>query len=229
MGGRGCAGRTLTRPPPATPATPLTPDQAHQVPPVKFSYDTNTLIDAPQHLPDPAAATAALRAYTTDKPAGAGATPTVNLALRGQADLTPDQVATVTALDQALAASRTDQPITVYRGLTDGRFVLPADWQTRDLTGLTWTDPAFTSTTVNPDGAEAYVGDTDQRGVAIRLHLPTGTTAIGIGYDHGYNDEGEVLLPRGLTFRVTHDQGTQGDYGVRWLDVHADHPTPPRT
>jgi len=136
--------------------------------------------------------------------------------------LTPARAATVTTLDQTFDVSRVGQPVTVWRGFADGRTLLPADWQTRDLAGLSWTDPAYTSTTADPGCAEAYAGTAADRGFIARIRLSAGTPAVAV-YDEpgGMDDEGEIVLPRGYTYRVTRDCGAQGAYAVRLLDLEA--------
>jgi hypothetical protein len=80
--------------------------------------------------------------------------------------------------------------------------------------------PAYTSTTTERDDAEAYVGAEADRGFAARIHVPAGTPAIAIrDEEDGFDNEGELVLPRGLEYRVVADAGPTGDYGIRWLDL----------
>ncbi|MEV6967580.1 ADP-ribosyltransferase [Hamadaea sp. NPDC051192] len=154
------------------------------------------------------------------------AEPPVNRALRGAMPHNDETHADVAALDRALELSRIRKKITVYRGVSDGSHILPNDWQTRDLTGLAWSSPGYTPVTGNAATAEVYTGLPEDRGFAIRLHLPKGAAAVAIRDDPGaVDDEGEVVLPRGLTFRVIADHGVQGDHGIRWLDVEAAEPS----
>jgi hypothetical protein len=148
------------------------------------------------------------------------AEPTVNSALRGAIPLGPDVQADIQALDLALSLSRTKKPITVYRGVTNGAHILPDDWQDRDLSGLEWSTNGYTPTTGNLEAAEAYVGFEDNRGFMMRIELPKGSSAVAIrDAIGGLDDEGEIVLPRGLRFRVVKDNGPQGEFGLRQLDV----------
>ncbi|MBO3752506.1 hypothetical protein J5X84_41165 [Streptosporangiaceae bacterium NEAU-GS5] len=206
-------------------AQPLMPHQIQDLPSIKWNYERGTIDDLPGLDPGAhAAISAALHDYVWNKAGNLDtarlAEPHVNAALRGSAEVTPQHAATIELLDQALVLSRINRPITVYRGFGDGRFALPDDWQTRDLTGLTWTDRAYISTSVDRDAAEVYTGGEAVRGFAARIHLPAGTPAIAIrDQPGGLDEEGEIMLPRGLGFRVTRDFGRQGEYGIRWLDL----------
>jgi hypothetical protein len=219
----------------------LSPHEIQDLVPVRWNYGSRAVDPDSAGLVDADAVSAAIDDYVYEKPGSdrrlhgkdlpfdpalddpsVMAQPYVNAALRGTVPMTPQREHTIEILDQALDASRIPEPVTVLRGYANGTYILPEDWQTRDLTGLTWTDPAYTSTTADPEGAETYAGAVEDRGFAVRLHLPAGTSALTIRDEPGgLDDEGEVVLPRGLHFRVTRDRGVQGDYGIRWLDVEA--------
>jgi hypothetical protein len=148
------------------------------------------------------------------------AEPTVNAALRGAVPFDADILADVAALDRALELSRTTKAITVYRGVTNGEHILPDDWLARDLTGLEWSTSGFTPTTGNIEAAEAYVGAEENRGFMMRLKRRKGSSAVAVrDLVGGLDDEGEIILPRGMTFRVVKDNGPQGELGLRQLDV----------
>lgn len=216
----------------------LTPAEAWDVPPVRWSYGSETATGL-EALPEAeqAAVNAALKDWVYDKEPGKlgpngvrenNAEPAVNTALRGNIPMTPRRARDIRLLDEALDQSRLPRGITVYRGFTNGTGILPEDWATRDLTGLSWGNKAFTSVTVDRDAAEAYVGNAEDRGFAIRLRLPEGSRAVSIQDEAaGLDNEGEVLIGRDLTFRVVADSGVQGDYGIRWLDVEVSEPAVP--
>lgn len=149
-----------------------------------------------------------------------GVEPNVNAALRGRMVSTPKTEADTVALDTAFDLSRTSRQITVHRGVIDGQHILPDDWQDRDLTGLEWTDEAYTATSADEEAALAYAGPAETRGFAVRIKLPRGSSAIALPDEVGGLDaEAEVILPRGMTFRITRDHGPQGPHGVRTFDV----------
>lgn len=149
-----------------------------------------------------------------------GVEPNVNAALRGRMAPTSKTEADTVALDTAFDLSRTSRQITVYRGVIDGQHILPEDWQSRDLTGLEWTDEAYTATSADKEAALAYAGLTETRGFVIRIKLPRGSSAIALPDEVGGLDaEAEVILPRGMTFQITRDHGAQGPHGIRTFDV----------
>lgn len=199
-------------------------ERAHEVQdslPVQWRYEDRSLAPASRALVgDPAALDEALTRYVFEKPGGGGTTePAVNAALRGSQPMTPRLRDDVAVIDQALAASRTSGPVTVFRGWQRAPF-MPAGWQDADLTGLTWSDAAYTSSTASPEAAESYAGDEADGGFSARILLPEGFPALSIADEAGgMDDEGEIVLPHGLAFRVTADHGAMGEYGIRWLDV----------
>ncbi len=154
-----------------------------------------------------------------------GAEPMVNAVLRDSSPRSERSDRDIAALDTALDASRTTRASTVYRGFTDGTYMLPADWQTRDLTGVTWHEPTFPATSADRDLAETYVGSGENRGFLARIKLPKGSRAVAVTSTDpaSLDDEKEIILPRGMTFRVVKDHGKQGELGLRLLDVAVDH------
>ncbi len=167
---------------------------------------------------------AALARWTGDKAAERDETrlaePRVNMAIRGATACTEAVDQDIRALDLAFTMSRTERPITVYRGFSNGAHILPDDWQGRDLEGFEWSTKGFTPTSADDDAAECYVGSPEDRGFGIRIKLPKGSPAIAVpDAIGGLDNEGEIVLPRNLTFRVIKDNGVQGSYGNRWLDV----------
>ncbi len=155
------------------------------------------------------------------------AEPHVNSVIRGVAPPDQDAERDIAALDRAFTMSKTNKPITVYRGFSNGAHLMPADWRDRDLTGLEWTVPQFTPTTADRDVADFYVGVDTDHGFGIRLHLPAGFPAIAIPDEvGGLDNEAEILLPRNLGFRTVNDNGVQGEHNQRWLDVEVYQTTP---
>lgn len=112
------------------------------------------------------------------------------------------------SIDSLMSDSELDKPILVYRGLTSVESVFGDDG---DTNGKTFTDGAFVSTTSDPRVA------TEFGKVQMRIKVPKGTKALRL-QDINKNDreEREILLDRGLEFRVTKDQKI-GDNRV--LDV----------
>jgi hypothetical protein len=204
--------------------------------PLRWTYDTRQVDPDCAHLvDDPAGASKAISDYVYNKCFASGdaperaMTPTINAALRGHTTMTAEHQHTVHMLDDLFSRSVLAEPITVWRGVSDGRHILPADWTSRDLTGVTWSDPAYTSTSGDEDYVDEYGGGYQNqhaplRSFAMRITVPAGSSAITIWDVEDGDDEGEVLLPRGCRFRVTADRGTVGENGTRWLDVEVTQP-----
>lgn len=134
--------------------------------------------------------------------------------------------ATVSAMDFAMGHSRLTQPILVHRGVGDLKKMLPGVHTGRSLVGLEYAEDAFTSTTVDPRVAEGFGIGT----VMLNIRVPKGVGAVQLSryYDGQIKDglpvgasreldyEAEMLLERGLRFRVVDDQTIDG---VRQLGV----------
>lgn len=146
----------------------------------------------------------------------------VNRALRAG---TPASDLDLAGLDETIARQKLAQPVEVWRGTRDGM----------DLTvGSTFTDAGYVSTTVDRAIADRFThstgwNDTVQRseGAAlVRMKLPAGQAAAPMtekAERYQYRDKGfvaererEVVLPRGLTYRVT---GEDSSGPVRVIDV----------
>ena len=118
------------------------------------------------------------------------------------------------AMDQTGGIS-TD--IIVHRSASAAH-VFGADATDGDITGLSWRDHGFvsTSTTDRADDFRQYGGPSDR--IAMRILVPTGTRGLSSpDLDSGSLDFDEVLLNRGLTFTVVADRGTFD--GARQIDV----------
>lgn len=114
-------------------------------------------------------------------------------------------------LDEAMAASRTTEPMLTYRGLAElaglGREggtlkalglsgpSLPEE----SLVGHEWTEESFASTSTRKGIAETF--SSGDNAVLLEIRVPAGTHAI----DRPGGEE-ELLLDRGLTYRVTGDR-----------------------
>jgi hypothetical protein len=126
----------------------------------------------------------------------------------------------ITAIDRGMGASGLADDAVVYRGLTDLDTVFGTSWdQDASAVGLTWRDNGYTSTTADPvvaDTFAAHSGEVDMERAVLRIVVPSGTGALrlsdyapsaGVDRLKSANYEAELLLPRGLTFRVVADHG----------------------
>lgn len=135
----------------------------------------------------------------------------INGGLRGGREMTPAARANIASIDRAMREGPVVQRDTlVYRAVRgEGPFGVSAEkLQGSDLTGLTWRDDAFVST-----GVDNWAGN----GTMMRILVPPGTRALS--YTKRLDDD-EIVLDRGLTFRVVADHGPkEGSRTVKILDV----------
>jgi hypothetical protein len=126
------------------------------------------------------------------------------------ARLTKDDRRVVTELDRIVATSPlTKRDIVVYRGVSsdDKRMFDGKD----PAAGFEFVDHAFVATTAGDSADPLWTGNS---GTQMRILVPAGTRAMS-NPDH--LDYDEVLLPRGLRYRVVEDHGRVD--GVRHIDV----------
>jgi hypothetical protein len=166
-------------------------------------------------------------------------------------------------IDQTMEVSRTTEDVEVSRVIQDGSTVFGQAWHegvinadTKDfdeqdreherwiggerpnLTGVSWTERAYVSTSANPDHSVAFgerwartqreYPDSQGEPVIMTISVPKGTGAVQLGNlgttktPSGKEVMGsaEILLERGLTMTVTADHGVD-ENGFRQLDVEA--------
>lgn len=114
----------------------------------------------------------------------------------------------VALLDAAFDQASLNRDVVLYRGTGSGRGILgdPATWGD-DLTGRTWRDDAYSSSSASPEVASRFTRD---NGVRLRVLAPKGTRAVRVA--SGPDDtELEVVLDRGAQYRVVRDNG--------WKDI----------
>lgn len=133
----------------------------------------------------------------------------------GTQGLTAGQQGVVRDLDKAMAESPgAPADLIVHRNVSPRTFGLTVDQIAKgDLTGLTWRDQGFVSTAAKPYDSRTSI--------TLRIRVPKGTRALSFSEKDreggGGLDLDEVLLDRGLKFRVVADHGA-GSSG-RNLDV----------
>ena len=138
----------------------------------------------------------------------------MNASLRGWAPSdSPITRKMIKTLDDAMAKSKLTDDVTVHRGVRNTHLIFGQPLPVGDATGFTWTDGGFPSTTVSESAVDAFT-DASSNTAVLSITVPAGVGAIKIS---DVDDEGEILLNRGLTFRVTRDNGVVD--GRRQLDV----------
>lgn len=120
---------------------------------------------------------------------------------------------TVRQLDRLMSRSRVEEDVEVWRGSATATDIF-GERVAGDLTGFEWTEDAFVSTSADRRIAAQFAGmfgDRD-RPVLMRVVAPSGTGALTLsgweegGLGLGGASQAEVLLERGLRFRVLADR-----------------------
>lgn len=118
-------------------------------------------------------------------------------------------------LDEALAVFRLSEPVVVWRGWENAA-VADAVAAGFDLTGSTFTDPAYLSTSLLQDVALRYLGYARERENALLARIVL-CAETQVGVYAGAPDlvfekrEFEVLLPRATPMRITGVDVPAGD------------------
>jgi hypothetical protein len=127
-------------------------------------------------------------------------------------DFVAEARASIPHLDAVLGRSPLAGDTVVWRGSALHEDFFAGDWG-GDLTGFFWLEKAYTSTSASRREAERFAGR--DRAVVLRILLRQGQNAVVLS---GMDTEAELLLPRGLQFRIVRDRGFD-DRGRRLLDV----------
>lgn len=142
----------------------------------------------------------------------------INMSLRGLLEdgkRAKKQLAELIAgLDDITKASRLPADIETWRGIRDAHEMF-GDRMQGDLTGMEWLEEGFTSTSARQRISQSFAtqgGD----GLLMRVRVPKGTGAAQV---KGMKSEAEVLLQRGLRFRVVKDYGVDPAWSYRLVDI----------
>ncbi len=115
----------------------------------------------------------------------------LNAALRS-GNPTGDLTARRDALDSALQKGISTEPIVLYRATCATYFPTAV--------GAEFTDPAFVSTSLNPEGLVSFY--CAEAPAKVVIQYPANRPLACFEYDEGGGEENERLLPRGIKFRV---------------------------
>jgi hypothetical protein len=113
---------------------------------------------------------------------------------------------TVEHIDSVMKTATLPKDMVVHRHISDIQSVFGFNETPHDLTGLSWRDHAYASTSI----ADRRTGS---HKVEMRILVPAGTR----GFSDPRLDSDEILLDRGLIFTVVRDN-TPGEV-VRYVDV----------
>jgi hypothetical protein len=123
-----------------------------------------------------------------------------------------------TYLDEALKKGTRDRDVVVFRGMSDPASAFGDAWNDDDVTGLEWTQKAYSSTSADPVTAEEFA---KRGGMVMRVLIPKNVKVGGVDMRHPENPnnhEDELLLGRDVRYRVVFDGGVDAK-GRRRLDV----------
>jgi hypothetical protein len=137
----------------------------------------------------------------------------INGQLRRDAVDSLEQVG-IDRIDAVMAQAALDRDVATWRGIANADKLF-GDRLAGDLTGFGWTEKAYTSTSASRDVAGAFTYQSGQ--VLMRVLVPGGVGAVRLsGLELG--GQAELLLQRGLRFRVVADRGISPE-GYRLLDI----------
>lgn len=114
-------------------------------------------------------------------------------------------------LDKAMEASPLLHDVITYRGVYSPKKVFGSSYNASpgSMTGLRYRDDGFSSTSSSKKVAEDFSMDE----VVLRILTPKGTHAVALSS----GGENELLLDRGLTYKIVNDY--VDDNGKRYFDV----------
>jgi hypothetical protein len=131
------------------------------------------------------------------------------------------EVQTIAQLDSAYAESVLPAPIQTWRGMYSSRRLF-GDRFDGDLTGFSWEEKGYSSTTTNEDIVNQFNLEGEAENVKIRVTVDAGVQALEVSTEtRGSADNGpqaEIALQRGLKWTIEKDNGYD-DTGRRLLEV----------
>lgn len=137
----------------------------------------------------------------------------------------------VHSIDAAMEHSKLTHDVQVHRGVSN-LDMFGSYGNSADLTGMEFREPSFASTTADPNVAHEFNrrrGNRGPRSAILTIKVPKGTGAVQLsnlgpapepGKIRPTWDEAELLLDRGLTYRITGDRTVDG---VRQLEAEVVH------
>jgi Clostridial binary toxin A. len=128
---------------------------------------------------------------------------------------TKEMQAAIKDIDAALVKTQIPENITVFRGM-------PSEMMPEDAVGVEFRDDGYGSTSLDYKMAEKFARWTREDGFTpalVEIRVPKGTDGIFMDelWDNG---ESEILLPRGVSYRVISDVNKPVvgiDGGIRYL------------
>ncbi|MBQ7642924.1 MAG: hypothetical protein IJS67_03380 [Clostridia bacterium] len=146
----------------------------------------------------------------------------INGRLRGTntRETSPDYAAIIQddidRITETLDERRLGRNMTLYRGVSNPRYILGDNWQNTSEeelnnanNGRVFQDSGFCSTSVDPDGAAEFAQS--YNGAMIIIQAPADANGMAVGAYNSRTSEREVLLQRDSNFRI--DSVSRTRYG----------------
>jgi hypothetical protein len=136
---------------------------------------------------------------------------------------------TIVLIDEAMAQSALPEPIQVWRGLFGAESIFGDSFE-HDLSGFSWEDRGYGSTTTNEDVVDFFTGRYGGKApapnsVKLKVTVSAGVQALQTSsHTKGSKENGaqaEITLQHDLVWKVTKDNGLDSN-GVRQLEVSVD-------
>lgn len=127
----------------------------------------------------------------------------------------------VESIDSAMNESLLPNSVQSWRGMSRADQLF-GDRLSHDVTGFSWEEKAFSSTSTEEKIAKQFmnVGANPGGEVLMRVVIPAHSKALKISESHNGN-QAEILLQRNTRWKVVQDHGIN-DRGIRRLDVTAE-------
>lgn len=123
----------------------------------------------------------------------------------------------ISNIDKGMEASpEPENDLILYRGFKDPHGVFSSGkWNDVNVAGMEWSQKSYSSTSGNLSTAQSFAG---YSGVVMRVIVPKAMKVKGINAKGGQHPgEAEIILQRGLRYRVVADYGKHGNQ--RYIDV----------
>lgn len=124
---------------------------------------------------------------------------------------------TISSIDAAMAAAPPlEGDVVLYRGFSSPESVFKSGkWNDVNVAGVEWSQRSYSSTSGQLSTAQSFAG---YNGVVMRVIIPKEMAVKGINAKGGQHaGENEIILERGLRYRVVADYGKHS--GKRYIDV----------
>ena len=124
----------------------------------------------------------------------------------------------VKAIDAAMkAAGPIDKDVVLFRGVKHIQKIFGADFDPENMVGKSWVQKSYSSTSSNQSTAEGFASHMGNNSMVMRILVRAGQAA-GVGGTGGHHEsESEVILERGVHYRIVADYGVIN--GSRRFDV----------